>query len=139
EIRLDLDEEVTRGELILVVDPELIGDPASDVLTSVHVFDDNGRQWTDRHPTILPTGEVAFTYRAPTDDPVGRVAIVVPLGVSVGVVGVGGVTVTAAAAVAVERGLVAAEAARRAAAAAAGPPLLPSAPAPHQRTILDPG
>jgi hypothetical protein len=138
-IGLELDEAMTAGELILVFNKELIGTLNRINFARVAVVDDKGHAWTSVRSQPLPTGEDAFIYAAPTADPISILTVSYPLGVSLGVVGIGGITVSAMAAVQAERTQIAAEAARLAAAAAAGPPTDPSVIAPHARAILDPG
>jgi hypothetical protein len=138
EIRLDLTEPILGGELVLVVARGLAEDPPDDIVTGFHVSDSNGASWAKVRAEPIPTGEVAFVYAAPTADTVASVTVTFPLGVSLGVVGVGGVTAGAMDAVQQERTLVSTEVGRRAA-AAGGPPLIPHANVPHQRAILDPG
>jgi hypothetical protein len=138
EVRLDLTDPILGGELVLVVDRGLAEDPPDELVTGFSVHDSNGATWTKTRAEPIPTGEVAFVYAAPTADPVQSLAVTFPLGVSLGVVGVGGVTASSRDAVALERTLISVEVDRRAA-AAGGPPLSPHANVPHQRAILDPG
>ena len=135
-ISVTLTEAVVDGDLVLVVDPELAGD--RDWLTGLHVQDDTKANWTSFQVHALPTGETALLFSAPSSHPVTRLDVWYPLGVALGVVGIGGVTVGAAAAAQLERTLLAEEAVRLSTAAQEGPPSDPTANAPHKRVILDP-
>jgi hypothetical protein len=137
-IDLTLEEPVSAGVLVLVA-PARLAD-SNDLLRGVLVHDDTQARWAGLHPEPIPTGDEALVFRAPQGaGPVGQLTVSFPLGLALGVVGFGGVTVTAADAVGREGTLVTLELQRRAAAAAAGPPTTSGANTPHQRTILDPG
>jgi hypothetical protein len=138
-IHLDLDEPIVDGTLVLIANPELVSREPSDITTRIHVFDGSRTNWQLVDTRPVPTGETACVFRAPSGDPVHGLGVTYPLGERVGMVGVGGVTVSSSDAVAAERAFVIDEIARRAAAAAAGPPTTPPVDAPHQRAILDPG
>ena len=138
QITLDLAEPIVGGELVIVTDRSPGGVGSQGVVTDVTVSDDSGTLWTNVQPIPIPTGDVAFAYRAPAGQQVSRLTVTFPLGIPVGVIGVAGVTVSSAAAATLERGLVKAEADRRAAATGLPAPG-PGPYTPHQRAILDPG
>ena len=135
-ISLTFREPIVGGTLILVASRDLLD---RDWLTGLHVHDDTDNFWTSAHAQPLPTGESALILTQPAAEPVSRLDISYPLGVELGVVGIGGVTARSRDAATRERDLIAQEAARRAAAAQQGPPTDPHGNAPHQRAILDPG
>jgi hypothetical protein len=138
-IHLDLDQPIVDGRLVLIANPELVSREGRDFMNRIHVLDDSGNHWPLVDARSVPTGETACVFHAPSGDPVGRLGVTYPLDEPVGVVGLGGVTVTARDAVVTERALIVQEIAGRATAAAAGPPTTPPVDAPHQRAILDPG
>jgi len=135
-ISLTFQEPIVGGTLILVADVDLLD---RDWLTGLHIHDDANNAWTNAHQQALPTGQNALVVTQPTADPASRLDISYPLGVALGVVGIGGVTVRARDAATRERDLLTQEVARRAAAAQQGPRQDPHTNAPHQRAILDPG
>ena len=137
QITITLSEPIVAGELILIADPKLFD--VSEGVYGMRVFDDGGATWSNPRFEAVPTGATAGRYQAPTSDPVSWISIVFPLGQPVGIVGLGGMTVSARDAVAAENALIKAEAVRQAQAAAAGPKTDASANVPHQRTILAPG
>jgi hypothetical protein len=103
-----------------------------DLLRGVLVHDDTGTQWVSFHVEPIPMGEQGLVFEAPqADRAVARLAVSFPLGTPVGVVGVGGVTVSAVDAVAHERALTQLEVQRRAAQAANGPPTNSATNKPH--------
>ncbi len=142
EIRLELTEPIRAGQLVLVVPPVAAPvDVPPGLAFGLHVWSGDGTEWTDARTVALPAGETAVLVTAPNAGPVDAIAVVFPLGLALGIAGVGGVTESAAAAVRLERTLLAAQVTRQAAAAAGPPP--PNPPGgthqPEHRTILDPG
>jgi hypothetical protein len=137
EIRLDLSDAISDGTLVLVV-PAAIKASRGGV-AGIAVLDDRGTAWVLSAFQPIPTGDFAAIYRPPPGAaPVSSVIAVFPLGLSLGVVGIAGVTLSALAAVDNENQQRAALAARLQAAAAAGPKLNPHINLAHQRAILDP-
>lgn len=132
-IELDLTDPIIDGELVLVGDIKLFD--TSDPLTGMRVMDSTRATWTPS-PITLPGGLSGARYRAPHSDPVSSLRIRHSLASAIGVVGVGGITVTARNAAATETTLIVAERARQATAAAAGPKSDPTTNVAHQRTIL---
>jgi len=137
QIRLDLAEPMVNGQLIIVADQNLVEQPGPGASTRLTVTDNHGSTWRPGPTAQIPTGEMAFDYPAPTQDAVSSLTVTFPLGAMVGVIGVGGTTVSSRDAVALERSLIQAETGRRA--KALSPPLLASTHIPYQRAILDPG
>lgn len=98
---LDLDEVQREGLLVLVL-PD--GDPpfAAEVgWLSVHSEDRNGPEWANpvRGPD-LPTGEVAWLFSQPAANVTARICVMAPLSYPIGIAGIRGVTLSAAAAAA---------------------------------------
>ena len=130
-------EQIVDGELILVVDPRLVERQRG--VDGMRVFDDRGASGGQAPIRCRTHGGTAGATGRPPSDPVGWLGIVFPLGQPVGIVGLGGMTVSARDAVAAENALIKAEAVRQAHAASAGPKTDASVNVPHQRAILAPG
>ncbi|WP_293902416.1 hypothetical protein [Phenylobacterium sp.] len=143
EIVLDLTEPILGGQLILVADPKLFADPSQLFVTptfaQLRVIDDTGVQWVHPEQLAIPTGETAGLYHAPHANAVRSLRVLYPLGAPLGVVGVGGMTLSARDAAVAENKAIADETVRQMQAAAAGPKTTPGPNVPHQRAILDPG
>lgn len=137
ELHLDLTEAVVEGILILVANPDLYNLPERFV--GLRVFDDTGADWMRTELVTIPTGETAAIFRPGVDHEVQQVLVSFPIGQHVGVIGFGGITLSARDLAAAENKAIADEAARQAAATAAGPKTDPSVNTPHQRVILNPG
>lgn len=137
QINLDLSELITEGLLVLVADRELFN--ISEDFFGLRIFDDLGHEWINPDLLSVPTGETAGLYQAPTTAPVSQLRITYPLGTQLGVVGIGGITISASAAALAENKAIQDEIARLVDAAAAGPKTDPTTNFPHQRAILEPG
>lgn len=137
QLLLTLDEAIVDGRLILIVDSDLVVN--GERFISLQVFDDSGTFWAVADHLELPDGTPAYLFRSDSAAPVRSVTIRYPVGRQVGIVGLGGITVTAQRAAAAENSALAAESARRQAAAQAGPKVDPASNVPHQRAILAPG
>ncbi|MQA29081.1 MAG: hypothetical protein GEU82_04475 [Luteitalea sp.] len=136
QVRLDLVEAIVNGLLVLVAERDLYN--IRENFFGLRVFDDTGAEWTRTEMVDIPTAQAAAVFRPPVDHAVQQLIVNFPIGRRVGVVGIGGVTLSARAAAAAENQAIAGEVARQAA-AAAGPKIDPSSNTPHQRAILDPG
>ncbi len=137
EITLDLVEPSFNGLLILVADPELFHQ--GEQFAAIRVVDDRGHQWVVNDLVGLPNGQTAALLVAPSPDPVASIAVSFPLGRALGVVGLGGITVSARDTADRENKAVADEVARLQQAAAQGPKTTPGQNSAHERTILEPG
>lgn len=137
EITVTLTEPITHGLLALVADRKIFA--IREAFIGLRVFDDTGAEWTPPELLPIPTGETAGLFHAPHANPVAMLRVQFPVGVPLGVAGVGGVTVSAQAAAAAEQKAIADETARQIEAAAAGPKTNPAGAGAHQRVILDPG
>jgi hypothetical protein len=136
-IGLDLTEPIVGGLLILVADRALFA--IHEAFVGLRVFDDTGAEWVQPELLGIPTGETAGLFNAPHANPVRSLRVQYPVGSPLGVVGIGGVTVSARDLAAAENKAIADEVVRQMEAAAAGPKTTPGPNAPHQRAILDPG
>lgn len=137
EITLDLVEPIFNGLLILVADRELFRQ--GERFAAIRVIDDRGHQWVVNDLAEISNGQNAALLYAPSSDPVASIAVSFPLGRPLGVVGLGGITVSARAAADRENKAIADEVARQQQAAAQGPKTTPGQNSPHERTILEPG
>ncbi|SDY88742.1 hypothetical protein [Nitrosomonas sp. Nm58] len=137
QIRLDLTDPIVDGLLVLIADRKLFG--IRENFVGLRVFDNTGAEWHNPDLQDVPTGETAGLYHAPTNNPVRQLIINYPVGYQLGIVGLGGITVSARDAAAAENKAIADEVARLADAAMAGPKTDPTTNVPHQRAILAPG
>jgi hypothetical protein len=137
QITLDLFEPILNGLLILVADPELF--QQGEQFAAIRVIDDRGHQWVVNDFVGLPNGDTAALMTSPSADPAASIAVSFPLGRPLGVVGLGGITVSARDAADRENKAIADEVDRRQQAAAQGPKTTPGQNSPHERTILEPG
>lgn len=136
-IDLLLVEAILDGEIVLVADRRLFAQGERGA--GLRVIDDGGRNWALAFTVPLPTGEMAGMFRAPPGQPASEVSVAWPLGETLGLVGISGMTKNALDAAAAENAAIATAAAAAAAAAAAGPKTDPQANTSYQRTILEPG
>ncbi len=137
QIILELTEPISEGMLVLVADQALF-DIAEDFF-GIRVFDDAGRQWTINEIKPLTDGLVAAVFLAPFAT-VNWVAVSYPVGKTLGVVGLGGVTLSARQAASRENQAIGAGIARQLAAAAGRTLSWSTRPmSPTRRVILDPG
>jgi hypothetical protein len=137
QVELTLHDPITGGHLVLAGAEELFN--VRENFLGIRVFDDNNQEWAPPQLIALSTGEKAALYRAPTSAAVGRLFVSFPVGAALGVVGLGGITVSAAAAAALQDKLIQDEAARQKAAKASGPKTDPTTNSDHLRVILEPG
>lgn len=136
-IELDLYESITEGLLVLAGSETLFH--IREDFYGVRVFDDAHQEWANPDFLDLPNGDMAALYRAPGPAAVGRLFVYFPIGASLGVVGLGGLTISAAAQAATQNTLIQDEAARQKAALSDGPKTNPATNFAHQRVILEPG
>ncbi len=99
----------------------------------IQVWDDLGEQWPVTDFIDLPTGQSAALLRAPSADGVSSITVTFPIGATLGVVGLGGVTVSAWDAAKRENDAIASEVSRLQQAASQGPKTDPSVNSPHER------
>ena len=136
-IRLELDEAITGGLLILVGDPSLF--EIQEMFDGV-IVRDAGDMW-EREPDFvrLPTGEFAALFHQRTRDPVGGLTVSYPLNAAIGVVGLGGTTTSADTAAVTENNAIQDLIALLADAKADGPKTNPHVFRRHHRATLAPG
>ncbi|WP_341729053.1 hypothetical protein [Brooklawnia sp.] len=137
QIILEPAELILDGLLVLVAERELFD--IGERFAGIQVWDDLGEQWPVADFIDLPTGQNAALLWAPSTDGVTSITVTFPIGVPLGVVGLGGVTVNAWEAAKRENDAIASEVSRLQQATAQGPKTDPSTNSPHERTILSPG
>ncbi|MGY5775083.1 hypothetical protein [Rhizobium sp. LEGMi135b] len=137
QIALTLSEPITNGLLVLAGVDKLFG--IQENFFGIRVFDDAGQEWSNPDLSALPTGDTAALYNQPGPAPVRQLTIAYPIGARLGVVGVGGITVSAAATAAAENKLIQDEVTRQQNAKEFGFKHLPKPNLDHQRVILEPG
>ncbi|MEA5120016.1 MAG: hypothetical protein VB040_01950 [Propionibacterium sp.] len=137
QITLDPVETILDGLLVLAAERELF--EIGERFAGIQVWDDLGEQWPVTDFIDLPTGQSAALLRAPSADGVSSITVTFPIGATLGVVGLGGVTVSAWEAAKRENDAIASEVSRLQQAASQGPKTDPSVNSPHERAILAPG
>lgn len=132
-ITLDLTESITEGILLIIANPELFDS------SDLSVRDNYENEWI-REPEQFEvySGRIVGLYRAPAQAAISQLRIVYPLDSYLGVVGIGGITISASGAAVAENKAIQDEISLLNDAAEKGPKTeKPNFP--HQRAILDPG
>jgi hypothetical protein len=124
---------ILDGEIILVAARELL------TREGLRVVDDGGHNWPLNGTVQLPGGDIAGIFKAPPAQIANEVSVAWPLGEKLGLIGLSGMTKSAADAAAAENAALVAAAAAAAAVAGAGPKTDPAANTSYERTILEPG
>ena len=139
EVRIELDDALIEARVWLVVERAAWAPGGANVGRPFTVQDDLNQFWLSDAEVDLGQGWLAVAWQPPTGLAVRLVRGLCPAGLRLGVLAIGGITLSAAAAAAARNAAAAAEAAKQAQAAANGPAKPGDPPATTRRTVLQPG
>ncbi|WP_457446371.1 hypothetical protein [Roseateles sp. P5_E4] len=138
DLRIVPDEALTQPRLWLVVRATDWQANAAGVRPFV-VVDDLARRWAPDLQADLGDGWLAVRWLPPADGAVKLIEASCVAGTRLGLLALGGITLSAAAAAAARNAATAAEAAKQKKAADDGPPKADAKPSKTRRAVLDPG
>jgi len=139
EARIELDDGLTEARLWLVVERSVWAPGLPNVFRPFSVQDDLNQLWQFDQVVDLGDGWLAVGWHPPTLGAVRVLRASCPAGLRLGVLAVGGITLSAAAAAATRNAAAAAEAAKQAQVTSNGPPKPEDSSATTRRCVLQPG